>query len=300
MLDRTTITAMDTLLWLQSGEDTAELLHLSASSVSRKANNCASALDLALLHQNNRWQLHGHSPLLDLERQLLQDYRLAGRSPLRLDCCFETRPLLAEATAVASSPSRLQRVDAVVPPQPQIQPQAAYELLEDRLIDAYVGTLAPDLPEADRPLVAIPLLELPMRILAAADHPLHPSRHIGLRERMAYPSPAIAPAWALPRRERLLRQEALGRDPLPSGRDIKELLRSQVLESGALLPGTALMATALPGIRPLAEPLNLRTALMLVVHRELERHPRLQALADQLRELYGDQLLRQGETLVRC
>lgn len=300
MLDRAAITAMDTLLWLQSGEDTAELLHLSASSVSRKANSCASALDLALLHQNNGWLLYGHSPLLELERQLLQDYRLAGRAPLRVDCCFETRPLLAEATAAASSPSRPHRIDAVVPPQPQIQPQAAYELLEERLIDAYVGTVAPDLPEPNRPLAAIPLLELPLYILAATDHPLQSSRHIGLRERMAYPSPAIAPTWALPRRERLLRQEALGRDPLPSGRDINERLLSQVLESGALLPGTALMATALPGIRPLAEPLNLRTALMLVVHRELERHPRLQALADQLRGLYGDQLLRQGEPLVRC
>lgn len=294
MLDRTAISAIDGLLWLQNGEETAGLLHLSASSVSRKANGCAAALGLVLQHHSGRWQLYGRSDLLKMERHLLQDYRLAGYGPLRLDCCFETLPLLAER-AGGGKPWGV-----VVPRQAQRHPQAAYGLLEERVIDAYVGAVAPDLPDGDGPLAAMPLLELPLQVLAALDHPLQGRNGVGLVERLAYPSPATSPCWALPRRERHLQGQGLSRDPLPSGREVCAHLRDQVLGSAGLMVATSLATTALQGLGPLAVDLALNSAVVLVIRRELEEHPRIRDLAVQLRGMYGDQLRRMSEGPARA
>ena len=94
------------------------------------------------------------------------------------------------------------------------QLQRTLQLLEDRVMDAWVGSYQPDLPGPDDPdWWVLDLLREPVQLLAAPDHPLAQVRGLSRSDFEPFPSLALPPGW-FPRTEAVLREQGLWSDPV--------------------------------------------------------------------------------------
>ena len=82
-------------------------------------------------------------------------------------------------------------------------------LLKDRIIDAWIGSYQPDLPEIDDPdFCVIDLCHTPVKLVANQNHPLVGKRNLSQQDLEAFPSLALPEGW-FPKTEAILRSQGL-------------------------------------------------------------------------------------------
>lgn len=107
--------------------------------------------------------------------------------------------------------------------------QRPLQLLEERVMDAWVGSYQPDLPGPDDPdWWVLDLLREPVQLLAAPNHPLAQVRGLSGSDFEPFPSLALPPGW-FPRTEAALREQGLWSDPVdqPAVQQLVEHLLQQ-------------------------------------------------------------------------
>jgi hypothetical protein len=254
--------ALDLLCWLGSGKQVSARLGWNPSTVSRKAESCAVSLGLLLRKRAGLWSLYGNGDLLQAERDLHQRYRLAGYSPLRLEVCAElAEPLAAPPHPAWSSGG-----------QRHLNSRRPLELLEQRVIDAWLCSFCEELPGEDGSFwQVLDLATLPLLLLADAGHPLAdlPSPDgPNLAALRAFPCLAL-PEHAQPRRQALLRRLGVADQPQPLERYDAGKWDEPLQDGLTLRPGIAFDLHRHPGWRALPFPLPHQVSIGLVLRRDL-------------------------------
>ncbi len=169
--------AFDHLIWLRTGERAAEAMGCNQSTISRHSSKCQKIFSLRLRRFGGEWvEVGADRELLLAERRLHQSYRWELDLPLR----FEAQHWMRDFYAPWQSQGLLKGN------QNYLEYQRPLYLLKNRIIDAWLCG-APDLPD-DPELTCLPLFEMPMRLVARRDHPLHRRQPpLSLEEVAAYP-----------------------------------------------------------------------------------------------------------------
>ncbi|MEB3331488.1 MAG: LysR substrate-binding domain-containing protein [Synechococcaceae cyanobacterium] len=273
MVNVDTLSCLDFLLWLRTGEAAAAKLQVAQSTICRQARKAASQLGLTTYKEQSEWFLSGDTTLLNLEREVHQEYRWRKNLPLRLEAQYYSGPLYCNGQSNLWISGNFNFLEIQTP----------LMHLRDGVIDAWIGC-HPDVPEAeDADLCCFPLTRLPVHLVVAHDHPL--SRHDGpltLRDLQAFPSLAL-PDGAFPKVQACL--QALGL--WNSASSIRRYDHSQWEGRIAtdLVVGYATVFSEhlfdRPQVRlPVQVPLTVGDTL--VVKRRYGDHPRLQALLTRL------------------
>jgi hypothetical protein len=263
--------ALDLLCWLGSGREVAERMDCNPSTVSRKAEGCAVSLGLLLRKRAGLWMLYGDGALLEAERQLHQRYRLAGYGPLRLDVSADLSRLLLDP------PHGVWQRGG----QGHFSFRRPLELLEQRVIDAWLCSFCEELPQAaDAGWQVMDLLELPLLLLAHADHELVASGAGAAEDPHSLRSfPCLAlPDHCQPRRQALLQRLGLGNLLLAVDRHDDGKWDGALDDARTIRPGTPFDLIERDGWKALPVPLRHTARLGLVVQKDLLDEPPLQEL----------------------
>ena len=251
--------ALDGLQWLGSGEAVSRRFAISQATVSRHCARALQTFGVSLERQNGEWELIGDQTFLRLERAVHQRARMLGRVPLRLEATYWSAPLLGvdlPATWI------LGRSD-IVGIRRNIQ------LLQERIIDAWIAGL-PDLPTANEPeLTAIPLTRMPVFFTCAPGHPLLAREQLSFEDIAAYPSLGL-PAGSYPLVERALKSIGLWNDGVRMLRYQRQKWEGRSEDDLTIGYGTPLsLAISGGNLQRLPLRLPFDSGDALVVHRDL-------------------------------
>lgn len=272
MIDEDSLSALDALLWLRTGNAVSQRFGYSLSLISRRCRRCLNTFNVAMQRVEGEWCLMGDAQLLQLQRHVHQLARWQGRRPLRLEATYWSGPLLCTPT-----------------PEPWLLGEANIvgvarnlQLLRERIVDAFVIGL-PDIPEPDdADLTTIVLSSMPVFFVARADHPLAGQANLTLEQIAHYPSLAL-PEGSYPLVERSLRALGLWSDPVRMQRYRRDLWEGRAENELTIGYGTPL-SMAISGGELVRLPLELpfRSGEALVVRREFADQPELRNLQRQL------------------
>lgn len=272
--------ALDHLCWLGSGRQVAARLGCNPSTISRKAESCAVSLGLLLRKRSGIWSLYGNGDLLQAERDLHQRYRFAGYGPLRLEVCAE----LANPLRVVPHPAWSSGG------QRHLTSRRPLDLLEQRVVDAWLCSFCEELPSEENPFwQVLDLATLPLLLLADASHPLvatsngHGPDGNALRQCACL----ALPDHGQPRRQALLRRLGLAHHPQPLERYDAGKWDEPLNDGSTLRPGLIFDLHQHPGWRALPLSLAHDARLGLVLRRDLVDQPPAQALYASLQEWIG-------------
>ncbi|MFM7360779.1 MAG: LysR family transcriptional regulator [Cyanobium sp.] len=267
------LTTLDLYLWLGHGGEVARLLQVNQSTISRQIQTALKQLDLRLVRLGPQPFLLGDSELLQALRHALQIARLKGLAPLRIDGTYCSGPWFLQEPFPGWIAGRSDLPGLRRPLQ----------LLEERVLDAWVGSYQPDLPDADNPQwLVIDLLQVPVQLLAAADHPLAGEQGLIQGDLLRFPSLALPTGW-FPRTEAVLRSQGLWQDPLDMPRYDPASWEGRCADGVTLTYGQSLTEALQPGTVRLDWNLQLLTGEALVVRRDLAERAPIQALIERLR-----------------
>lgn len=269
--------ALDHLCWLGSGRQVAARLGCNPSTISRKAESCAVSLGLLLRKRSGIWRLYGNGDLLQAERDLHQRYRLAGYGPLRLEICAELADRLSDPPHPAWCSGG----------QGHLTSRRPLELLEQRVIDAWLCSFCEELPSEENPFWRVlELTSLPLLLLGDARHPLGtpPSSEAADPVPLGdFPCLAL-PEDGQPRRQALLRRLGLVHHSQPLERYDAAKWDEPLHDGCTLRPGIAFDLHRHPGWRALPLPLAHEARIGLVLRRDLVDQPPTQGLHQALQE----------------
>ena len=270
--------ALDLLVWLGRGAAVAQRLGCDQSTISRRSRQCQQVFNLRLRRQQTGWDVSRNDPLLQLEREVHQLYRLRQGRQLRLDASLLAAPLLRSGAPQGWIAGDLDRLGWRRPLQ----------LLQERILDAWVTAMGQELRQLEGgPFCTIPLARTPLQLAGQPGHPLlhqgrlqlHDVRHL----------PRLAPRQGrYPRTESLLgttwrrdtpaqpMEESQGcrRPPCPGG----EVRGQHLSEALTLHYGTAFSLMNQSALLPLPLELGVTTELTLVVRRDLIEQPAIAML----------------------
>ena len=269
--------ALDHLCWLGSGRQVAARLGCNPSTISRKAESCAVSLGLLLRKRAGIWTLYGDADLLQAERDLPQRYRFAGYGPLRLEVCAE----LAGPLSVVPHPAWISGG------QQHLTSRRPLELLEQRVIDAWLCSFCEELPTDEPPFwEVLDLATLPLLLLADASHPLVETLDGDRLDGDAlHQSDCLTPPeHGQPRRQALLRRLGLALHPQLLERNDSGKWDELLNDGRTLRPGIAFDLHQHPGWRALPMALPHEARIGLVLRRDLVDRPSSQALCSALQE----------------
>jgi hypothetical protein len=156
---------LDFQIWLRSGEEYAKRLFTTQSTISRRNTETLKTLDLKTKRDEfGEWIVEGDTRLLNTERIIHQLYRLDNHEEkLRLEATFWSGPTLATHVPEGWVNGVWNHVGMARPLQ----------LIHEGIIDAWISSYQPDLPEPDNPdFAVIDLCKTPVKLVANKDHPL--------------------------------------------------------------------------------------------------------------------------------
>jgi DNA-binding transcriptional LysR family regulator len=266
------LAALDCALWLGSGTAAAQLLHVNQSTVSRQVRSVLDLMDLEWAPQQGFPQVWGNSSLLQAERQVHQVARLKGFAPLRIAANYASGPWFLQdlpegwVTGSFDLPGK----------------ERPLQLLRDRVIDAWLCNYQPDLPDPDHPeWWVLDLLQEPLQLLAAPDHPLAGERRPSQGDLERFPSLALPSGW-FPRTEACLRERGLWRAVVEIHRYDPASWEGRCSDGVTLSYGQSLTEVLQPVTVRLDVDLGLVAGDALVVRRDLISRPAIQQLAELL------------------
>ena len=206
MVELDCLASLDGLLWLRTGAHVAEKFNCNQSTVSRNSRKCLDIFELEIFKKNSEWQLNGDLRLLNLERKVHQQVRWLGGRPLRLESQHWSAPLLSDHHPKGWIRGNFNYQEYHRP----------FELLQDRVIDAWIASY-PDTPASNDPtMITIPLSRMPMLLVVKHGHPLlELGSQISFADIAAYPRLPL-PEGAFPRFEAALNHCGLGSQTDPS------------------------------------------------------------------------------------
>lgn len=274
MLTLDALRMLDYQLWLRSGEQAAERLHCSQSTVSRNNSQSLEMFALRWSRRAGEWQFQGDQSLLMLERRVHQLARLClGKAPLRIEANIWAAPAFLDPVPEGWEGGLWDHIGMARPLQ----------LLRERVIDAWIGSYQPDLPVDDPELYVIDLCSTPVHLVAAADHPLVGRSGLTEGDLTAFPSLAL-PAGMFPQTEAILRQHGLWQDRVRMKRFRPHLWNGRTEDQVSLTYATCLGLDIWPNLVRLEYDLGLISGESLVVRRDVFNHDPIQALLSRLRQ----------------
>ncbi|MEB3301955.1 MAG: LysR substrate-binding domain-containing protein [Cyanobacteriota bacterium] len=272
MLTPARLAAFDTLMWVSNGHHAGRVTALSQPTISRAAHQVSTALGLHLRKVRGEWQASDDTLRLSRERLLHQASRLAGSAPTRLEAGALSSRLLAEP---APAGWVLGREDAINLPRSR-------SLLQQRVIDAWLCTSALDLPpDPDQTLAVMDLHRQPLRLVAGPSHPLVGERGLSVADLAPFPSVALEGNWYPHSAARLLEQ-GLWSAPRRLSHHKSQHWEQSTADGHTLAYASPWTLARNSALHPLDFDLGLDHALALVVLRDLEDHPRIQELFEEL------------------
>ena len=279
MLSLDLLAALDLYVWLEREEKVAQKLALHQSTVSRHVRSALKTFDLRLDRSAAHKAFLGDDvALLAGERWVHQLARLRGRAPLRLDAAFSSGPWFAPHLPPGWISGMFDLPGKARPLQ----------LLEERVIDAWIGSYQPDMPEPDHPtFLVLDLLRWPVHLLAAPDHPLAGERNLDPADLARFPSLALPSGW-FPRTEAHLRAQNLWNDPVRMQRYDPSSWEGRSEDGVTMLYGSSFSEALQPGTIHLDWNLDLMAGDALVVRRDLAGEPSIEQLVGQLCSRAGE------------
>lgn len=279
MLGLQQLAALDLYLWLKGGDAAAQALTVNQSTVSRQLRQALRAFELNLhRHGAGALQLKGDLSLLLAEREVHQLARLRGMAPLRLDAVYSSGPWFGDCLPPGWITGNF---DLPGKDQP-------LQLLEERVIDAWIGSYQPDLPDPDHPtFLVVDLLRWPVYLLGAPDHPLAGERNLDPADLARFPSLALPSGW-FPRTEAHLRAQNLWSDPVRIQRYDPSCWDGRSADGVTMLYGSSFTQALQPGTVHLDWDLNHVSGDALVVRRDLAGEPAIEQLLGQLSARAGE------------
>lgn len=277
MLGLEPLATLDLYLWLGHGADVARLQHVNPSTVSRQMRMAVKQLNLRLVRYGPEREVLGDRELLKALRYGLQLARLKGAAPLRIDGTYCTGPWFLREPPAGWIAGKGDLGGLRRPLQ----------LLEDRVLDAWVGSYQPDLPDAHDPhWLVVDLLREPVQLLAAPDHPLAGVGRLCQSDLERFPSLALPSGW-FPRTEAILRSQGLWQDPVELPRYDPDSWEGRCADGVTLTYGQSLSEALQPGTVRLQWDLQLLTGEALVVRRDLAERAAIQQLISWLQGRAG-------------
>lgn len=173
------LACLDVLIWLGSGSAAAKVCKLNQSNISRRSRHVCELFGVQLGRHSGEYRLAGDGlRLLSLQREVHQLHRLLGGAPLRLDGSLLLAPLLRGLPANGWQKGPYERISS---------PFTA-GLLQDRIVDAWVGPIGDDSPVAGNGEVHIfDLFETALCLLVDPGHPLAGKQNLSAADLEPFP-----------------------------------------------------------------------------------------------------------------
>ena len=261
---------LDTQIWVRSGEECAKRLFTTQSTVSRRNAETLKIFGLKIKRDGfGEWVTEGEAGLLNMERKVHQEYRLnKDDEKLRLEANFWAGPTLSHPTPEGWINGVWDHVGMTRP----------LHLLREGIIDAWIGSYRPDLPEKNDPdFIVIDLCETPVKLVADKLHPLSGKEDISKRDLEAYPSLSLPEGW-FPRTEAKLRSHGLWSTEARMKKYKKELWEEKTTDQVTLGYATCLGLEVMKNLTVLNYDLDLMSGESLVIKKQLIDNAKIQSL----------------------
>ena len=267
---------LDHQIWLRSGEECAKRLFTAQSTISRRNTETLRTLVLKLRRNDlGEWVTEGDTKLVGMERIIHQVYRFSNNDEkLRLEATFWAGPTLA-------TPVPEGWINGVWDHVGMIRP---LHLIREGIIDAWIGSYQPDMPEKDNPdFAVIDLCKTPVKLVANKHHPLANKKDICKQDLEAFPSLSLPKGW-FPRTEAKLRSHGLWSTEARMKKYRKELWEGKTEDQITLSYATCLGLEVMKNLSTLDYDLNLTSGESLVVKKSLVANKKVQSLLSCLKE----------------
>ena len=272
MVDLDALTALDALQWLRTGDEVARRFGMSSPTVSRQSKKCLELFDVELHRVNGEWDIVGDPTMLLLERRVHQTARWMGHRPLRLEATYWSGPLLC-----TPAPDRwllgLSNIVGIA---------RNFQLVRERIVDAYIAGLPDVPPDDDQDLVSINLSSMPVFFVCSPDHPLVRESYLSFEHIARYPTLGL-PTGSYPKVEVSLKSIGLWNDYVRMSRYQRDVWEGKSEVELTIGYGTAL-SMEISGGSLVRLPLQLPflSGESIVVRREFADHPEMTALCKSL------------------
>lgn len=287
MLTLAQLEAFDGLLWVGNGQQAGKISSLSQPTISRAAHLVAKTLGLTLQKVCSEWHVGGDTHPLAQQRQLHQMGRLEGKGRLRLEAGAISSRALADPPLNAWI---LGRPDAINQPR-------SLDLLQQRVIDAWVCTSAQDLPAELVEAEVVELFRTPLQLVASPNHPLAKERGLTSADLAPFASVAIDGNW-FPQSAAQLKRHGLWRNPRRLNHYRSHHWEGRTADGHTLAYASPMMLARNPALCPLDYDLGLEQSLALVVLKDIANAPSILALLEELIRRVG--VLQPGHAAATC
>ena len=156
-------------------------------------------------------------------------------------------------------------------------------LIREGIIDAWISSYQPDLPEQDDPEFAvIDLCKTPVKLVANKNHPLSNKKNIDKQDLEAFPSLSLPSGW-FPRTEAKLRSHGLWSTEARMKKYKKELWEGKTEDQATLSYATCLGLEVMKNLTVINYDLNLISGESLIVKKSLIDNEKIQSLVSHLK-----------------
>ena len=267
---------LDFQIWLRSGEECAKRLFTTQSTISRRNTETLKTLDLRTKRDEfGEWIVEGDARLLNMERNIHQLYRLSNNEEkLRLEATFWSGPTLATPVPEGWINGVWDHVGMTRP----------LHLIREGIIDAWISSYQPDLPEPDNPDFAIiDLCKTPVKLVANKHHPLAKKKDICKQNLESFPALSLPTGW-FPRTEANLRSHGLWSTEARMKKYKKERWEGKTEDQLTLGYATCLGLEVMKNLSVLNYDLNLTSGESLIVKKSLIDSEKIYSLVSCLKE----------------
>ena len=267
---------LDFQIWLRSGEECAKRLFTAQSTISRRNAETLKTFDLRTKRNEfGEWIIEGDTRLLNMERNIHQLYRLCNHEEkLRLEATFWSGPTLATPVPEGWINGVWDHVGMTRP----------LHLIREGIIDAWISSYQPDLPEPDNPDFAIiDLCKTPVKLVANEYHPLAKKKDIRKQDLESFPALSLPKGW-FPRTEEKLRSHGLWSTEARMKRYRRELWEGKTEDQTTLSYATCLGLEVMENLSVLDYDLDLTSGESLIVKKNLMDNEKVHSLLSCLKE----------------
>ena len=259
---------LDLQIWLRSGEECAKRLFTTQSTISRRNAETLKTLNLKIKRDEfGEWVTEGDAKFLNMERNIHQLYRLGNsEEKLRLEATFWSGPTLA-------TPEPDGWINGVWDHAGMTRP---LHLIREGIIDAWISSYQPDMPERDDPdFAVIDLCKTPVKLVANKHHPLTLKKNLCKKDLAAFPSLSLPTGW-FPQTEAILLSHGLWSAEASMKKYRKDLWEGKTKDQITLSYATCLGLEVMQNLTVIDYDLNLIGGESLVVKRSLARSEKIQ------------------------
>ena len=267
---------LDFQIWLRSGEECAKRLFTTQSTISRRNAETLKTLGLKTKRDEfGEWITEGDAKLLSMERNIHQLYRLSNNEEkLRLEATFWAGPTLAQPAPEGWVNGAWNHVGMARP----------LHLIHEGIIDAWISSYQPDLPEPDNPdFAVIDLCKTPVKLVANKHHPLAKKKDICKQDLESFPALSLPKGW-FPLTEKKLRSHGLWSTEARMKKYRKELWEDKTEDQITLSYATCLGLEVMENLIVLDYDLDLTSGESLIVKRSLMDNEKVHSLLSCLKE----------------